>query len=178
VTGAPATGKSTLAPVLAQRFSCTLIEKDVIKEELFDLHGTGDANWSRRLSDASFATMFSLAGHAIEMGAGVVLEGNFRAGEHEPAIRESLAGCASSVRLVQILCTAPEALRRERLEHRARSAVRHEGHLDAAGLFPPAADAFLDLPAARFEYASECSQATEKLLAGLDPVVGSEERPS
>ena len=40
VSGAPASGKSTLARALAQIFAYPLISKDTIKESLFDSLGT------------------------------------------------------------------------------------------------------------------------------------------
>jgi len=125
VTGAPATGKSTLAPLVARRYGSTLLTKDEIKEELFDILGAGDASWSRRLSDASFSTMFALAGDALGSGGSVVLEGNMRVGEHEGAIHALLAR-ASGIRCVQVLCTVAEDVRRARHEGApaSRSAMR------------------------------------------------------
>jgi predicted kinase len=52
VTGAPATGKSTIATRLATTLGWPLLAKDDLKEALFDVLGTGDRQWSRRLSDA------------------------------------------------------------------------------------------------------------------------------
>src|SRR5688572_27245108 len=145
ITGSPATGKSTLAPRVASRYGSTLLTKDEIKEELFDILGTGDASWSRRLSDASFATMFALAGDALGIGGSVVLEGNMRVGEHEAAMHTLLAR-SSSIRCVQVLCTVAEDLRRERIERRARRPIRHSGHLDGASRFASATATFLEIP--------------------------------
>ncbi len=168
ITGLPATGKSTLAPRVASRYGSTLLTKDQIKEELFDTLGTGDASWSRRLSDASFATMFALAGDALGSGGSVVLEGNMRAGEHEAAMHTLLAG-ASSIRCVQVLCTVAEDLRRERIERRARRPIRHAGHLDAAARFASATAVFLEIPSIRLEFdGSKSSKAAEQLFAALD----------
>jgi len=168
VTGPPATGKSMLAPLVASRYGSTLIAKDEIKEELFDTLGTGDAGWSRRLSDASFATMFALAGDALGCGGSVVLEGNLRVGEHEADIRALLTR-SSSIRCVQVLCTVAESVRRERIERRAREPLRHAGHLDAATRFASATAAYLDIPSIRLEFdGSESSKATERLFTALD----------
>ena len=172
VTGAPGTGKSTLAPLLAQRYRCTLIAKDAIKEALFDTLGSADAAWSRKLSDASFAAMFALAAHGIETGASLLLEGNFRQVEHERVLRALLERGPSSLKCVQILCSVPEIRRRERLLARAKAGVRHPGHDDAAQMPAMACD-FLDVPAARFGYQAsagpaESSKAEEGLFAAVD----------
>lgn len=168
VTGAPATGKSTLAPLVARRYGSTLLTKDEIKEELFDILGAGDASWSRRLSDASFSTMFALAGDALGSGGSVVLEGNMRVGEHEGAIHALLAR-ASSIRCVQVLFTVADEVRRARHGRRAREPVRHAGDLDAITSFSGAAGAFPDIPSIRLEIdGSESSQARERLFAALD----------
>jgi hypothetical protein len=62
--------------------------------------------------------MFALAGDSVGGGGSVLLEGNFRAGEHEPTIAKLLAG-SPSIRCVQILCSVSPDVRRERLERRA-----------------------------------------------------------
>jgi predicted kinase len=83
ITGLPGTGKSTLARSLARHFALPLICKDTIKEPLLDVIGAADRSASRRLSDASFAVMFALARDCLRAGTDVILEGNFRPGEHE-----------------------------------------------------------------------------------------------
>ena len=173
VTGAPGTGKSTLAPLLAQRYACTLLDKDTIKEELFDILGTGDAAWSRRLSNASFATLFALAANELARGASLLLEGNFRVGEHDDTMRAVLARGPSSLRCVQVLCTAAEPLRLARLERRASEAARHAGHLDGARTHAQNRQGFLQIPGGRCSYDSATgSQATQRgLYAALDALL-------
>jgi len=82
ITGLPGTGKSTLARLLAQCYVLPLIAKDTIKEALMNVLGSNGVP-SRSLSDASFAVMFSVAKEMRAGGASVILEGNFRSGEHE-----------------------------------------------------------------------------------------------
>ena len=90
ISGLPGTGKSTLARVLARRYTLPLICKDTIKEPLFDVIGATDRAASRHLSDASFAAMFALARDCLRAGTDLILEGNFRPGEHEPAVIAAL----------------------------------------------------------------------------------------
>ena len=91
VTGLPATGKTTLARSLARALQLPLLSKDVIKEPLLEVLGAPDPASSRSLSDPSFALLFALAQEQLALTGAVVLEGNFRPGEHEGAIRTLLA---------------------------------------------------------------------------------------
>ena len=157
VSGLPGTGKSTLARVLAHRYALPLICKDTIKEPLFDVIGAADRAASRRLSDASFAAMFALARDCLCAGVDLILEGNFRPGEHELAVIDALPAQAPPAprpadNIAQILCRASEPLRIARLTARATDISRHPGHDDAATLgqdaSPPRSD-FLALPGLR-----------------------------
>lgn len=131
VTGHPGTGKSTLARVLAGRYGLALLRKDAIKEPLLDSLGARNREESRRLSDASFAIMFSLARECLDAGEGLILEGNFRPGEHEAAVLALIEG-RTEVRITQIVCRAADAVRIARLQARANDPSRHSGHRDAA----------------------------------------------
>jgi len=153
VTGLPGAGKSTLARELGRRYRLPLLAKDFIKESLLDVLGAADAAHSRKLSDASFATMFRLAAEWVREGDSFILEGNLRPGEHEAALRDALA----SVRVIQLLCRVPEGERLARLAAREHDPARHAGHrfgerqsaVASAMLALSPGDAFLDLPSDR-----------------------------
>jgi predicted kinase len=150
LTGLPASGKTTLAMQLAGRYRVPLISKDLIKEALLDVIGAADAGASRRLSDASFRVLTEVADAILAAQGSCILDGNFRAGEHEPLLIPLLARAESSV---QILCRIEEAERISRLRARARDRSRHRGHRDLEQAAAPSEarpdDRFLDLPGAR-----------------------------
>jgi AAA domain len=53
VTGAPGTGKSTIAAALTAGLGWPLLALDSIKEALADVLGLGDEDWSNRRGDAA-----------------------------------------------------------------------------------------------------------------------------
>ena len=127
VSGAPGTGKSTLARALAERFRFALISKDTLKEGLFDLLGgrldvqiESPDTLSQVLSRAAMELLWSLAPHCPD----VILEANFRPkSEHERAQFAALEG-----RKLEIYChcTPEEASRRFR--ERATTERHHPAH--------------------------------------------------
>jgi predicted kinase len=159
VMGLPATGKTTLARALARALQLPLLSKDAVKEPLLDVLGAPDRAASRVLSDASFAVLFALADEQLALTGSVVLEGNFRRGEHEPALQGLLAR-HGPMSCTQVLCRAPEPLRQQRLLARAADRTRHPGHRDAAWVAqsPGSADAFLDLAGPQYFHDGAATQ--------------------
>ncbi len=110
VSGAPATGKSTVAIAVAGALGWPLIMKDTIKEALGGVLGAVDLEASRRLGAATYEVMYSIAARTPL----AVLESNFA-----PSARERLLGLHPAP--VEIFChCAPEtAMSRYRARHRA-----------------------------------------------------------
>ena len=125
VSGAPATGKTTLARRLARDVDARLLSKDAIKEALADAIGLPrTVAESSQLGDAAYAALFALLRSTVEAGRAVVVEANFRRGRSEDELSRALRGAD----LRQVHCTtAPE-----RIEARYRDrSDRHRAHLDA-----------------------------------------------
>jgi predicted kinase len=154
LTGAPASGKSTLAARLAQRYGACVCSKDEIKELLFDTLGAQDRRGSSALSDASFAMLFAFAARLLCAERLLLLEGNFRPGEHESALAAALPDGA--VEFAQVLCRAGAATCLSRLAARASDPSRHPGHRDRE-LDPATArvSGFLELAGPRWYFDSD-----------------------
>jgi predicted kinase len=170
ITGLPGTGKSTLARSLAAHFGVPLICKDTIKEPLLDVIGVADRVESRRLSDASFAVMFALARDCVHAGVDLILEGNFRPGQHEKDLLAAISPPAvESVLVTQVLCRASEPVRIARLTARAADPSRHPGHRDAdlAVAQSPQPVDFLALPGERLVFDSDAESAQMQSLLAI-----------
>lgn len=123
VSGAPGSGKTTLARPLAARLGYALISKDDLKETLFDaLDGpVGDLTFSRKVGGAAMDLLWVLA----EKCPRVILEANFRPNsEHE---RNKMAALTGPIVEVYCSCPAEECARRYR--ERAEGGSRHSAHV-------------------------------------------------
>jgi predicted kinase len=146
LTGLPATGKSTLAAALAAETGWPLLAKDAVKEPLMAQLARYGAAHSRRLSDASFALLFAMLPTVLATARGVILEGNFRSGEHEAALDSSCVGRP----VLQVLCRLPEPQRLTRVN------ARVSGHAIAGQLAHDArCDRFLELQGERIQLAGD-----------------------
>jgi predicted kinase len=166
VTGLPATGKSTLARELARWLQAPLLGKDMIKEPLLDALGAGDEAHSRLLSRASFAILFAIARELLACNARVIVEGNFRPGEHERPLLQALPpGSEPAGAFVQVLCRVEVSERIARLKRRATDPGRHAGHRDAIRVAAADSGGFLDLPGRRIEFDSHRGAPSAEALA-------------
>jgi hypothetical protein len=111
-------GKTTLARALSSLLGVPMLDKDDIKESLFDALGTGDSEWSSALGKATYQVMFRLA---PQIGR-ALLVANFY-----PSHEASLAALSDSI--PQIVCRCSPKEQRKRFDERSTS--RHPGHLDA-----------------------------------------------
>jgi predicted kinase len=116
VSGLPASGKSQLAEPLAEMLGVPWIEKDAIKEALFEAAGYGGWHRSKELSRAADAAMITAARDADA----AVLD-NFW---HPEAVEAAIAPLAGA--LVEVCCTCPPEIAYERFRRRRR----HPGHAD------------------------------------------------
>jgi predicted kinase len=118
VSGAPGTGKSTVAGALARSFGLPLLSLDEIKEALADVLGTGGEDWSNQVGDAAAEVVFRLSASF----PGAVAEGWWRGPRRDRAVRE-FAGAA------EVFCHCDPDLATARMRARLGTG-RHPIHRD------------------------------------------------
>jgi predicted kinase len=128
VTGPPATGKTTIGTQIAEALHLPFLNKDGIKELLFDTLGWSDVEWSKRLGAASYAILYHLIEAQLAAGASFVVESNF----HPAFDNERFADLRTKYGFVpfQVFCTADGDVLYERFQARSESGKRHPGHRD------------------------------------------------
>ena len=119
VSGAPGSGKTSLAVPLAAELGYPLLAKDRIKETLHDAFGAPESElaWSRRLGGAAMELLWALAADA----PAVVIEANFR--PHSGYETAKLSALAA--RPVEVYCACPPELAVQRYNAR----VTHPVHV-------------------------------------------------
>ena len=176
VSGAPGSGKTTLAALVARELGLPFLPKDALKERLCDGFGEVDEEGSRRLGLATYAVLHEVLTRLLDAGVGAVVESNFRRDRSEEELMPLIG--RSAPRLVH--CEAAPDLVVTRYVERARSGTRHRVHHDrarlaalqselAAGAFEPLR---LDIPTLRVDTTDGYRPSLAAILAFLrDPAV-------
>jgi predicted kinase len=125
ITGAPASGKSSLARAVAQALPFALIAKDALKETLYDALSTELSHLepnalSSRLSHAAMELLWTVAAGCPR----VILEANFRPhSEYEQSRIAALPG-----RKLELYCYCSPQEAQRRFAARAARRKRHPAH--------------------------------------------------
>jgi predicted kinase len=128
ISGAPASGKTTLARRLSFDLQLPLLAKDELKEALADAMGAPrDVPASMRLGAGAYATLYLVAQQLLEARTGFIIESNFRRGVSETELQALLAWSDPGL----IHCTAAPEVVQTRYAERHDRGDRHVAHLDA-----------------------------------------------
>ena len=137
ITGAPATGKTTLGRQLATDLKLPFVYKDGIKETLYNTMGMQDIEWSQRLGRASYALLEHFAGTLLQAGQSFIFESNF----HKELALPMFVRLKEQwdYRPFQIWCQTEPTVLLERFKARTAVGTRHPGHHDGRihGHFTP-----------------------------------------
>ena len=127
ITGASATGKTTLSKALAKELKLPVINKDEIKELLFNNIGTKDEEWAMRLGVTSFELTYLFTEKFCQTGNTFIVEGNF---ENKYASKVfSNIKVKYNYKVLQIYCDAQVEVLYNRYKNRDDSGERHPGHI-------------------------------------------------
>ena len=83
IMGDLATGKSTFANILSERYHVNLFFKDSIKEVLGDTIGFSNREENKKLSNAAMELMYFIFAEFGKLGKDLILESNFHTAELE-----------------------------------------------------------------------------------------------
>jgi adenylate kinase family enzyme len=128
ISGAPGTGKTTLAKKISSEFKLPLLSKDSIKETLFDSLGIKDREWSRKLGIISYQLLYQTIELLLQTDKTFIVESNFKP-EFDDQKFNNLKN-KYNFEILQIICETKGEILLERFKKRSESGERHPGHVD------------------------------------------------
>ena len=125
ITGDLATGKSTFAKILSERYNCTLLYKDEIKEILGDTVGAKNREENLKLSHATMEIMTYVFSSMTRLGFDCILEANFK--EHEIEKLQKIAA-DNEYEVITLVFRADMDIIYKRFVNRIENENRHPIH--------------------------------------------------
>lgn len=121
-TGAPASGKSTLAEEISRRTGIPVISKDGCKIQLFEQYGFTSHEEKKRLSLAGENRMYELLEQAVSENRDIIADNNFKEFDR---IRKMLAEMPGKAEVICIYCHAEYDVLARRYNERNAGGNRH-----------------------------------------------------
>ena len=129
ISGFSCTGKTTLAKLIAKRYSLPLIGRDDIKESLYNSLGYKDREWSKKLGIASYDLLYFFIEQLLANEQSLITESNFKSAIDTAKLLNLKSKYQFS--LLQIHCYTSVEIALQRFKNRATSGERHPGHVDS-----------------------------------------------
>lgn len=126
VMGDLATGKSTFAKLLSQRYNVNMFGKDSIKEVLGDTIGFTNREENLKLSKATMELMTFVFSEFAKLNKPLILESNFHTGELE---RLHKIAEAQGYEVLTLVLRGNADILHQRYIHRMKHENRHPVHL-------------------------------------------------
>ncbi len=126
IAGMPATGKTTLSLKIQERTGLPVIEKDLIKEELFDTVGFKNYQEKRNLDHAANAVLLYILEAELRAGKSVIVVNNF-----DSISAERLRNLIEKYKpdCITVFLNGDEKTLYERYVDRDDRHLRHLGHI-------------------------------------------------
>lgn len=125
IAGMPATGKSTVAGKLGKALGMPILEKDDIKEEMFDTIGYADLTQKRALDAAATNILLRNAETLLKSGVSLILVNNFDSAM-APTVQSMIDRCGC--RCVTVFLNGDPEVLYQRYVERDKKNSRHLGH--------------------------------------------------
>ena len=151
IAGMPASGKSTVAKKLGTEFGYPILEKDDLKEALFDTVGFECYAEKRRLDLAAAAVLLRAADAMLKAGTSLIIVNNFRT-DMEEAVQNMLD--SNQCICVTVFFTGNADVFYKRYVERDLAHARHLGHI-VQDHYPPHPGDCTDYAMTREEFAEK-----------------------
>lgn len=123
ITGAPASGKSSIAENVGKKTNIDVISKDAFKIELFEKYGFSNHSEKKKLSIQGEKIMYETIEKYISLNRDLIVDNNFK---NFDSLRDILSKCSNAVKTKCIYCVADYSILAKRYNERISSGNRHQ----------------------------------------------------
>ena len=150
IAGMPSAGKTTISSKISKAFCMPVLEKDNIKEELFDTIGYADLEEKRQLDIISTAILLRCAEDILKSGNSLIIVNNFRKDSSE-IVQNMIdrTGCLC----VNVFLGGDADVFYKRYVERDKKKLRHQGHT-FIDRYPPLAGDDVNKSMTRMDFAN------------------------